>query len=307
MFAWCYDKYLDWMPFFDRLISDNVGLAESKTAYDGDHSGQSFKDIDTSATKLGKAYRGVGVLVGMLGIVIVFSAVVPVALQIENETWLRPLGALKVAMMLGMLVLVYEIGRKSGIKTRWIAARREAERLRYEELRMLKDALHAKPDNASAGKVYNELTHILDGKWGQILYNAGKAQKYKAIERASELLSWLGFGIGLVSAIWLLFSEFGWIVHRPWLIFGTAAVPAFVAGIHGINGFLNISALAEEHEKMAQFLRGISAELGKTGPKKTDPNYSEAILLIAERAYSQLVDRDVQWAESTKKVSLKPA
>ncbi len=41
----------------------------------------------------------------------------------------------------------------------------------------------------------------------------------------------------------------------------TAFAPAAVGGIHGINGFLDISGLAEQHENMAQYLSDIHNEM----------------------------------------------
>lgn len=59
---------------------------------------------------------------------------------------------------------------------------------------------------------------------------------------------------------------------------------------------------AEDHAKVADILQGIRAELSIA-----DPSDCETVLFIAEHAYGQLVDRDVQWAKSAEKVRLKPA
>lgn len=299
-YARIYKNYLNWMPRLDQNFWRRSKPTETGTKDVESHHGTSFKECDELATQLGKEYRGLGLLVGILGVFIVFSAVTPAGLHIEDIRWLIALGLLKVGMMLYMLYLVLEIGGKSGLKTRWIAARLDAERLRYFDLDSLTQALRLNADQATADKLRQELESILGSQGnGQISYNRGKASNYMAIERASEFLSWAGFAAALICAIWLVVSEVGLVEHRSWLIFGTAAIPALVGGIHGLNGFLNISGLAEEHEKMANFLEGIHDELNAT------PSIEfAAILSIAERALAQLVDRDVQWEESIKKCKI---
>jgi hypothetical protein len=307
-YAWIYRLYLDWMPRLGRVgrhgaaapavqdlppIPQDVAAAQTAQRL-------AFETMDASATSKGKAYRGVGVVVGLLGILIVAAAVAPTALEVENHQALIAIGGLKVGMMLTMLYLVYKKGYKSDLKSQWIEHRRQAETHRYARLHDFRKALTEQPSAALARCVYWELRYILDDKdSGQIAYNSGKAEKYQAIEHASERLSRIGFGVALLCACLLFLSEIGWMHHHAALIFGTAAVPAFVGGIHGINGFLNIGGLAEEHAKMANFLRGIHGDLTTTPADNV-----EGMLLLVERAYGQLVDRDVQWAESTAKVNL---
>ena len=299
-YAGIYKKYMNWMPKLDQSLWRRSNPIEMTMEGDESHPGRSFEECDQLATQLGKEYRGLGLLVGFLGILIVFSAVTPAGFHIEDIRWLIALGLFKVGMMLYMFYLVWEIGGKSGLKTRWIAARLDAERLRYFDLDRLTQELRLNMGAVTANKLRKELESILDtqGK-GQISYNRDKASNYMAIERASDFLSWAGFAIALTCAIWLVASEVGLVAHRSWLIFGTAAVPALVGGIHGLNGFLNIGGLAEEHEKMANFLEGIYDEL-----KSTSSDEFAALQSIAERALVQLVDRDVQWEESIKKCNI---
>ena len=75
-----------------------------------------------------------------------------------------------------------------------------------------------------------------------------------------------------------------------------------MGGIHGINGFLNIGGLADEHFKMASVLDGMRNELELMPSDDINGMHD-----LAERAYGQLVDRDTQWEEGAKKVNLKPA
>lgn len=269
---------------------------------EGSPSSISDVEVDEQASVLGDKFRGIGVLVGILGILIVFFAVAPTGLQVENENWLKIIGGIKVLLMCTLLVLV-RLGSKSRLKDRWISIRREAERLRYEPMRKLTEELLQKDLPAhEAMKTSNDLREVMMKiAEGQVSYNQSKAIKYKAIERSSERISWAGFIFALLCALALLASEFHWIPHYAWLIFGTAFTPAFVGGVHGINSFLNIGGLAEEHSKMSAILRKMCAELTLINPEDT-----EEMSRLAERVYGQLVDRDTQWAEGARKVSLKP-
>jgi hypothetical protein len=263
-----------------------------------------FEVADRSATRYGDHYRGACVLVGTLGILVVFVAITPTALQIESKEWLILLGVLKFLLMVGILLLVNPLGGIPKISKSWIISRRRAEELRYVPLKRLKEELSQSEESSRGSKqLRDELAYILNGPEGQIAYNFSRAAAYKAIEHFSEKLSWRGFALAMVCALLILLSELHWAPHFPGLIYGTVALPAFVAGVHGINGALKIASLAEEHEEMGKLLQSLYVEL-----KSTDVADTKAILAIAERTYSQLVSRDVLWGESTEKsANIKPA
>lgn len=299
-----YRKYLRWISWLGGYRQKKHPQAQHVTLREVN---PDFDVADRNAARYGDQYRGAGVAVGLLGISIVFVALAPVGLSIHSGRVLVGMGALKIALMLWILWLVFQFGQRSKLSQLWIETRCKAEELRYSKLKRLKNDL-ARSSIKSEDQtqmLHDELSSILSGNNddGQIRYNQSKGEMYEAIERFGERLSWWGFALALVCAIMLLLSEVHLVGHMPWLIFGTAALPALVGGIHGINGFLKIGALAEEHLVMAKLLKGFSIELEHTPISDAD-----SVLAIAERTYGQLVSRDVLWGESTQKsAKIKPA
>ncbi len=265
-----------------------------------------FQAADALASSHGDAYRGAGVLIGLLGILVVFIAVTPAGLSIENESTLVMLGVAKVVLMVAILVNVYLYGNRSKHHSEWITYRRKAESLRYAGLKELKEKLNSNLESGDAAAVsehlFAELRRTLEGENGQIAYNQRKSRQYKSIEHFSSRLSWYGFLFVLICAVWLLLSELHLAPHTSLLIYGTAAVPAFVGGIHGINGLLKVESLLEEHQNMALVLQGLCGELNLANPRD-----SVTMLEICGRVYDHLVARDVLWAESVEKIKIKPA
>lgn len=284
MYSIFYQKYMDWMP--------RLGGYKAPVLRDKPEATHLVKD--KSAINFGNEYRGVGVLIGFLGIAIVFAAIAPGAFQLENIWVLRGFGMLKVFMMCLMLTLVYIVGQKSGLKEKWIDSRRDNEKDRYKPLHELIQSLESKKTEQLASHVKQELSRNLLGETGQIHYNHYKAEQYEAIERAAERISWVGFFIALLSAVWILLAEFDLVHHHYWLILGTAFLPALVGGVHGINGFLTVGNLAGDHKTMAVFLREASAAL-----KKVLANDKDEVLNIAKMTYLRLDGRDAEWKEKT--------
>lgn len=299
--------------FLYRLYLKSMSRATHRSILQAEHeryvppqSSTAFEVADAIANQHGNAYRGAGVLIGLLSILVVFIAVTPAGFHIANESVLVVLGFLKVGLMTLILGLVYLFGLKSRHHQEWIQQRHHAESLRYAQLKELKESLVASlssdESELNSKAFFEEIKQILAGPGGQIAYNRRKADQYKSIEHFSGQLSWYGFMFAFFCALWLLLSELHLVPHTSLLIFGTAAVPALVGGIHGINGLLKIESLAEEHYKMASVLNGLNEELNHANPID-----GVAILNMGERAYSHLVDRDVQWSESVEKINIKPA
>ena len=265
-----------------------------------------FESADATATRHGDTYRGAAVLIGFLSILVVFIAIAPAGIQIESESMLVALGITKVGLMSFILVHVYFFGVRSGHHGDWIQKRQVAESLRYVQIKELKESLvkslNSQDSVQCAFALFNEIKQTLAGPGGQIAYNRRKSEQYKSIEHFGGQLSWYGFAFALLCAIWILLSELHLVPHTALMIFGTAAVPALVGGIHGINGLLKIEGLVEEHRKMASVLNGLNVELNHV-----DVQDGAAILSIGERVYTILVDRDIQWSESIEKIKIKPA
>jgi hypothetical protein len=198
--------------------------------------------IDTEATLLGNAYRGSGVLIGILGALIIFCAVAPVGLGLLHESSAIYFGFAEVGLM-AWVIQTLSFVKKHQIKERWIDARRSAELERYQPLQ---DALSH--DMAS---LVAAVSPLLGGSNCQVAYNEERHHLYHAIEVAATKTTLFGFVISLVAAIAHL------VIHANSLIFLTAALPAAVGALHGINAFLHLEELAEEHHQMSKALEAL--------------------------------------------------
>lgn len=247
-----------------------------------------FVDIDNEATALGNQYRGIGVTVGLLGVLIIFCAVAPDGFE-SGHTATLIFTISKILMMLWMAYLVWKTVN-SKLRSKWITARLNAEILRYKLLQNSIENLQKTPEDPTASaRVMQELNTVFDS---QIEYNKAKASQYQAIEQLSEYLGWIGFAIALTGACLHL------VIHQSWLIFPTAFVPAFIGAIHGINGFLRLSDMSEDHFTMAKQLESVHSEL-KIG-------YDTLKLIeLAQTTYQILTKRDLQWVETAEKLGLK--
>lgn len=244
-------------------------------------------DHDQRATALGNRYRGMGVVVGALGALIVLCALLPYAVEIDAaKKYVVSAELILIILMVGIVVYGY----RSGTHRHWLYHRRAAEKQRYaaltEQLR----------NNVNGTEINIVLKDIL---LGQIRYNSEKSDQYGAIELFSEYFSWGGVVVAIVATLIELRHEFLGI-ESHWLIFFTVLGPALVGAVHGINGFLRIQDLAEDHAKMAMRLQELLDKL------TTIPSGAHAeVFEIAEMVHKLLSDRDDQWEEMAQRLGLK--
>jgi hypothetical protein len=252
-------------------------------------------EIDSIATRLGNHYRGIGVAVGLLGAAIVFFAVTPNALELHDLAG-KIIGGIEIALMLIMLgFIIY--GTKSNLRQKWIKKRSEAELLRYQGLRSCIENLRNAMSTSSSKVTHTESIAILKGPNGQATYNLKKHFMYERIEKLSDRAAWFGFLLGLVGASLHLSP-----IHAAWFIYLTAFIPALVGAIHGVNSFLQIGILSEDHGVMAERLSELLHRF-----EQTNSNDVSATLKLSEALYGLLSNREGQWIESTEKLGLKPA
>lgn len=250
---------------------------------------RSFEQIDAAATNLGNEYRGVGVAVGLLGVLIVFCALAPIGFELGHTATLA-VTLVKIVLMAFTVCLVVRTNRK-GLRGKWIAARIKAEMLRYQFLRVAIQRLAAAPrDQEARSRLVDELNRLFDD---QIDYNEKRARSYHSIEHISDRIGWIGFGAAIAAACLHLF------LHDSWLVFPTAFVPVLVGAIHAINGFLRFADLAEEHTAVAKRLRETRSRLADCSllPDK--------VLELAKATYQILSSRDTQWIVTARKLGLK--
>lgn len=304
MLSFFYSRYLKLMAALDRPFGQGGHAEGHGHAHTPPVSEQAFEAADALASRLGNRYRGIGVSVGLLSILIIFSAVAPPALGLAGRLELV-LGILKVLSMAIMLALVV-YGARTGLRKRWIMARRQAESLRYqmlaERIQHLRTLLAEQAPEADRQREAGELkalirTHLGTGtEHCQIGYNRRKAWQYAAVERMGDRLGWIGFVLALGAAVAHLF----W--HASWMLLLTVFVPALIGAIHGINGFLKLEDLAEDHLSMASRLSQVAEEL-----ERVSADEPSRLVELAELAYQLLTDRDVHWAEIANRLGLKIA
>lgn len=249
----------------------------AQTAKDGFTAPQTPTSIDTEATRLGNAYRGSGVLVGILGALIIFCAVAPVGFGLLHHPGALYFGIAEVTLMIWVLLTIRTVSKPS-LKERWIKTRQAAEVERYSPL---KEAMHGDLTSLAAA-----IAPLLGGgNRCQIVYNRAKYDQYHAIENSAEKATMIGFGISLVAAALHL------VVHADALIFLTALLPAAVGALHGINAFLKLEQLAHEHLDLAEELGSLKESFGQASLRDDLDNARQ----IAERIYTLLTQSHQGW------------
>jgi hypothetical protein len=198
-------------------------------------------------------------------------------------------GYVKIALMAAMFGLVMYTMKRNP-KRQWIQYRRMAEIGRYASLKEALDACKNERSPAAEARLINELRGVLADQVG---YNERSHRRYHAIERFSDGLSWIGFGGAFLAAV----AHVWW--PASWLIFFTAFGPALVGAIHGINGFLRLGDLAEDHGRMATHLSQLRTRL--------ETAQGDALFQVGDSAYQILNDRDAEWAEMAHKLGIKVA
>jgi len=264
---------------------------------DGDISNLTFEEADKKATLLGNQYRSLGILIGFLGVLVVFLSIVPIGLNLDKQMS-QIFRYVNVAVLLTVLYVVIA-GQHSSLKKNWIKYRRVAELSRYQGLLNAINSLKADPSNPEKNRtLYGVIHSILDGDHGQVAYNKLKARQYKNIDRLGNFLVWISFVLGFVGLVGkIAIPSNGW-------IFLTAFAPAAVGGILGINGFLGISGLAEQHQDMASNLLEIMNGLKEF--KDYEAKDTDQLIELSTAALNTLNSRDIQWEGMARKLGLRP-
>jgi hypothetical protein len=247
-------------------------------------------DLDLQATKLGNEYRGIGVFISILGLLIIFLAIAPIGFKIsKNTSMLFSIFEIILMALVAFLVLSTNISER---KASWIDTRFQAETLRYVHLNFaIANFNNAQLDISKKKTLFDSLKIIFTD---QIKYNSDKKKLYESIEKNSGHIGWIFFLVAFSGAILHLF------IHAGWLIFPTVFLPATVGTLHGLNNFLRLSDSAEEHHNILEFLKKSQTAL----INEVDID-SENLLQIANSTYETLTGRDIKWKESTSKLVLK--
>ena len=252
---------------------------------------------DLGATETGNAYRGSGVLIGVLGALIVFCAIAPYGLGISKNPRAIYFGVAEVVLMIFVIATIWKVNAVdtvSGLdlKKQWIKLRLEAEMLRYHKLH---ESISA-GDVASIAAALEPLIGIQkEHPDDQVRYNRKKHAQLHAIEHAANNATKIGFGISLGAALLHL------VAHYDWLMFLTAALPAGVGALHGINSFLKLEEHAQQHQWMADRLDVLAVSFRES--RMTDD--AERSIELATQIYSILTSAQDDWLNVTQKMVVK--
>ncbi len=214
---------------------------------------QSPSDLDGIATRLGDIYRGLGVVVGALSMGIIFCALAPFGLEL-NELSAHRANYIELVLMM-TIVFIFLYVKTSKLHQRWMNSRLLAEQARYASLGIACDRQD----------IPNICTELSKNLGEQIQYNLKKHIECESIETATAILIWLAFPCAFLAAMAHIFFE-----HIPWLIFLTAFLPSVGATVHGINSFLAIGELAKEHHHTAHVLKEEEEKLKKAKTTNSD-------------------------------------
>lgn len=296
MLTFIYKSYIQFLTWAGRKFHEiqfaphEPSTAKTPTTY----LGVNLEELDLQATIIGNTYRGLGILVGILGLLVIFCALAPQGFSLDEEQahlvhWLEIL-----FMILTVAIFIY--GKAAKLHQKWMAVRLASEQKRYEGLLNL-------IENATDLKAINEVLYqLLDGVNGQIQYNKIKFQQYELIEEVSSLFTWITFVIAFFAAMVHLYFDF------PWLTFLTAFSPSLGAVVHGINAFLEIGELSDAHNKMTVFLSTKKNELDKLS--KNDmyllPENLGNYIDLAKQIHNKLTSNNNRWVGIAKKQHLKP-
>jgi len=241
-----------------------------------------LQDLDNYATKLGDLYRGLGVLVGLLAIVIIFCALAPIGLNMSEDN-AHYVHHLEISLMLVSIICFIYV-KYSDLHNLWLNARYEAEIKRYEDLKEL--IALANPED-----LHKEIDSLLKN---QITYNDNKSIDYKAIEKATSILNWCTFVFALVAAVVHIFFNFNW------LILITGFLPAVGGIIHGINGFLELGELESEHERVSIKLNDYLNKINNSEPLDNGD-----LIDLCQDIYDLFIHGNNNWKHIAKKQALR--
>ena len=271
--------YLSLLNFIGHPLAKRKRSKKRYSECDADET--SLMLLDERATELGNRYRGMGILIGLFGAVVIFFALAPIGLRLnEHQAHLMNYAELFL-MVISICCLLYV--RFSRLHDRWLIARLNAEKLRYAPL------IEGKRGTQDIAK---SLTLLLED---QIKYNKLRAKDYKAVEEASTVLTVFIFFSAFTAAIGHMFFSY------EWLILITAFLPTLGATVHGINRFLGLSQLESEHESMSEKLGEQLKRAQLLDPAADQEQWQEASSIV----YGLLTGTTDNWTHIARKQTIK--
>lgn len=275
-------------------------LTESEEGTQRPHGHLNDEELMRAALNAGEVYRGVGVLVGLLGALVVLLALLPDAFRISGhvKTTVSYLKLCLVIIVVGLVIAV----KASRLHSRWIQLRLLAESRRYAGLEVALQEARGRGAK-ELEQLRQHLLETLDGPKCQNTYNEGRAHTYEGIEAFVKRTTYVGFGFSMTAAFAsVALSNLNSKVLL--LLLFTALVPVAAATLHGIVGFLRLPELVVQHERMAarlcHWLKRVPPRLSQSGAK-------DRLCKAAEGALTDLRQGDIVWTTVVRKAEVMPA
>jgi hypothetical protein len=278
-----------------------------------------FAAADADATARGEVYRGLGVVIGVLGASVLLLTILPHACPalLHFEPWIHGLEGLLMLIMGGVVAFA----RTRKLKRAWIQSRLLAEHLRYTALATaLTAAEQGSAEHLRA--VRDEMTRLLDSPAdSQIAYHARKRDTYEHVEHFVDRLTYYGFWLSLSGALIAIVID--WVgseghaaghgegaLSPSLLLLLTAYVPALVATLHGVVSFLRLPQLIMQHERMVAQLTVIQVEkraLLDAEARDTPPaDPTASWVALGQRLLRELRQGDTAWSGIAKHQDVRP-
>ena len=282
--AWLYRGYVRGMHALGKRLVRRPAHVERDL-------GEDAPDDDERARLLGNAYRGVGVLLGLVGVGLVVLSVVSEFVPRVDEV---DRGAR--LMLPALLLLLAGLLALARIKEEWIRTRARAERQRFRNL----ETLSASSD-ADVGALDAEVDFVLgnaeaaaddpeaaaDGG-NQVAYNRERQQAFESILRGAKLFNRGMLAVSLLAAVASIALSSGWLATLA------LAAPGLAGAVEGINGFLRLQDRAAEHAELATTLQALDGDYRRAATP-------EAKREVAQRIHGVLMADNRQWSRTTRR------
>lgn len=308
-------------PYWPASAPDSIAVEDSATIAAG------FETMDRSALYGSHIHRDLAWFAQFGAALAVAFAV---AGKLDQSKDMMEWGVAEVVILLAVMVVVFG-ARSTGLQDRWTACRLGAEQLRIARMSLpllvLPKALATK-DTQSAGDRHSKREIDLEflalaqvkrivrqqglprrkqdfdamtaAKWlheiidDQILYHRNNHRKLDQAEDGLRITTQLLFIVVMIAVVYhLYFHDEPW-----WLLFVTAAGPAFAAALHGAGtrlGIVHRAALSLEVEAKLKEVDDALKVLIKKKPPSPDPEFWTELRKLTYRATEIMGSENTSW------------
>ena len=271
-----YKYYRDKVSVAARYLPGGIAIPSGRGDVD-------YNDEDAQAGMFGNSFRGLGIVVAILGVLTAWSKLYPADGRFSDFAHVTSL-----VLLLAVVITVWR-GNRSQLRPKWIILRAKAEAARYAKLAAL---IEAYQDDEPTLFEETELRLV-----EQIAYNTRSHAQYANLGLLARYTAMLAFALLLANAAIAVISDISqadlpkWadrLMDSFWLF---SALPALAGGLAGANGFLRIGQLADDHKHMAAQLQALHEKL--LAPQRSMP-----MINLAKATRDTLAHRDSEWVRN---------